>query len=103
MTTHPCEYCDAEVYSVEGQASHNKLYPRYCAQHNVCMTSWHGHIKTQEHTQCTVLGCPSMPRFNSNAEFLRHFNVMHAGEDKVYETVDVDDEYAGYESDYAKK
>ena len=43
-----------------------------------------------------------MPRFDSNAEFLRHFKFKYANGYKVYETVEVDDENAGYESDYAK-
>lgn len=67
----------------------------------MCHTGWHGHVRKFEHRQCVYGDCEhNRPKFDSNAEFLRHFNRYHAA--TGHEVVLADDEDDGYTSDYAK-
>ncbi|KAL8990046.1 MAG: hypothetical protein Q9169_008222 [Polycauliona sp. 2 TL-2023] len=102
MADYPCSYCSTEVHDARGQRAHDQEYPRYCAEHNMCHRSWHGHVRRFEHKQCTVRGCPSQPRFDSDDAFLRHFNRYHAGSGGAVKEAENYDDYGGYDSDYAK-
>lgn len=98
-----CSYCGVECHNELGLQQHDRMYGRYCAECNVCHESWNGHVRRFSHTQCVLRDCSEgdRPHFASNEEFLRHFNKYHASRRGRVE--DVDDEYGGYTSDYAKE
>lgn len=68
----------------------------------MCHTNWHGHVRRFSHTRCNILNCPSKPSFNTNNEFLRHFNKIHTRGGEVDGVDDDYDNYDRYDSDYAK-